>query len=333
MSTPKISIIVPVYNMELYLRECLDSIKDQTFKDWECIIVDDGSTDRSPEICDEYQNMDSRFKVIHKENGGVSSARNTGLRNASGDTIGFVDPDDYTDPSMFEYLYNLMTEYDADISQMGYWEEYKDYKKAKQLSTDIIIIDNKTSVFKLFTGELPDYLWNKLHKRSIITGEFPEGRKFEDIAVYGEWLKNVKKMVIGPGQFYHYRMRKGSIVHTEDNMYDYFKSNLDRVNMIESFFGKDCYSDEKNTFIYDNAIIAGKTIARFEKDESKRKELITYISNQVERFPNPNLSNIGLRKWVRSMILKYNPDWFAKWMRFSYLFNINKKLKNNNLYD
>lgn len=113
---PLISIIVPVYNVEKYIRRCVDSLINQTYKNLEIILIDDGSPDNSGAICDEYAKLDNRVKVIHKENGGVSSARNAGLDSASGEYIGFMDSDDYITPDMYEVLYNNMVDNDADIS-------------------------------------------------------------------------------------------------------------------------------------------------------------------------------------------------------------------------
>ena len=106
ITSPKISIIVPVYKVEQYLRRCLDSIVAQTFTDWECILIDDGSPDNSGRICDEYAEKDKRFRVFHQENVGVSAARNKGLDEARGEWIGFVDSDDWIEKEMYEYLYN-----------------------------------------------------------------------------------------------------------------------------------------------------------------------------------------------------------------------------------
>ena len=116
MQKPLISIIIPVYNAEKYLPNCLDSVINQTYKNLEIILVDDGSTDKSSEICDEYAQKDFRIKLIHKENGGVSSARNAGLALVSGDYIAWVDSDDFVAPDYIEYMYKLLKEYDADIS-------------------------------------------------------------------------------------------------------------------------------------------------------------------------------------------------------------------------
>ena len=123
MEEPLISVIVPVYKVEAYLRRCLDSIVNQTDRNLEIILVDDGSPDHSGAICDAYAKRDRRIRVIHKVNGGVSSARNAGLEAASGEYIGWVDSDDWIENDMFEYLKNLAVTCQADVAQCGrYWE-------------------------------------------------------------------------------------------------------------------------------------------------------------------------------------------------------------------
>ena len=119
---PKISVIVPVYKVEPYLRKCLDSIINQTYRNLQIILVDDGSPDNCGAICDEYASKDSRIEVIHQENGGVSAARNAGLKLAAGDYIGWVDSDDWIEPDMYAYMLENMQKYEADIavcSQIG----------------------------------------------------------------------------------------------------------------------------------------------------------------------------------------------------------------------
>ncbi len=122
MEDKLISIIIPVYNVERYLRECIDSIIAQTYKNLEIILVDDGSSDKSGEICDEYSKKDSRIKVIHKKNGGLSDARNVALDITKGDYIGFIDSDDYIEKDMFQILYNLAEEYNAEISSISFYK-------------------------------------------------------------------------------------------------------------------------------------------------------------------------------------------------------------------
>ena len=116
---PKISVIVPVYKVEKYIHKCVDSILNQTFSDIEVILVDDGTPDRCGEICDAYGEQDSRVKVIHKENGGLSDARNAGMPHASGEYIIFIDSDDYIESDMLEYMYTRLTEAGADMATCG----------------------------------------------------------------------------------------------------------------------------------------------------------------------------------------------------------------------
>lgn len=165
MSSPKISIIVPVYKVEKYLRRCLDSIVSQTFTDWECILVDDGSPDNSGEMCDEYADKDKRFRVFHQENAGVSAARNKGLDEAKGEWIGFVDSDDWIEKEMYEFFYTNAIIENADVVCCG----VKYYKHGK---TKNIPFKDKGDIFYKFQNYrvYMHSLCNKLIKRKFISG-------------------------------------------------------------------------------------------------------------------------------------------------------------------
>lgn len=335
MNTPAISIIVPVYNMEQYLRECLDSIKAQTFTEWECILVDDGSSDSSPAICDEYAAADSRFKVIHQKNGGLSNARNTALRTATGEYIGFVDADDWIEPGMYDLLYKMVKDEDADIAQVGYRTEYHGRHSTKHLTGKAKVIDGKTAMKEIGFDRLPNYVWNKLHRRSIITCDFPDGRNFEDIFVYGQWLKNVKKMVLDPTPMYHYRMRKGSIIHTDaaKNRYDYFLSCIDRMHMIESTLNGEKDSNRRNAYINKSAVNACKSIARMEKDSIRRKEGISRIREKLMSFPLPPIQYMNPKTWWRVRLLREKPKLFSILMRGVYVFDLDSRHRAKQLFD
>ena len=121
---PCISLIVPIYNVELYLSQCVESILIQTYTNLEVILVDDGSTDNCGKICDDYRNIDSRIIVIHKQNGGLSDARNTGIEIATGNYLCFIDSDDWIEPDMIEFLYNNLVNYDADLYMCDYFISY-----------------------------------------------------------------------------------------------------------------------------------------------------------------------------------------------------------------
>ena len=176
MENELISIIVPIYNVENYLRMCLDSIQNQTYKNFECLLINDGSPDNSAEICREYAAKDSRFRYFEKENGGVSSARNLGMKCANGDYITFVDPDDWLDPDYLEILYLKMMEYDADVAIAT----YKKYSVSDRCYYFHVL--DQDYYEKIYTGdellaELPyresfdstfNVSWGKLFKRSLL---------------------------------------------------------------------------------------------------------------------------------------------------------------------
>lgn len=335
MTTPEISIIVPVYNVEKYLEECLDSIKAQTFHNWECILVDDGSSDRSPTICDSYAAEDPRFRVIHKANGGVSAARNAALAEARGEYIGFTDPDDWIDPHMFEHLLRLIKTYDADIAQVGFSMEFADVKPDKAAERTVSVIDGKTAMLEIGSAHLRDYIWNKLHRRSVITCGFPEGRNFEDIYVYGTWLKNVRKMVLDTTPLYHYRMRKGSIVHTNTakNICDYVQSCSERMSMFADVIQTEEERERQITSFTKSAVNACKTLVRHEKDREERRKGIETIRKILLQTPLPPKTSMSPKKWWRLMLLRDNPGLFAFNIRVSYIFNFSAKHKMRHFYD
>ena len=151
--TPKVSVIIPIYKAEAYLKKCLDSLLVQTFKDFELLLIDDGSPDKSGEICDYYVKTDSRIRVFHKENGGVSSARQYGIDNAFGEYTIHVDPDDWVEPNMLEELYAKAKTNDADMLICDYYEDYIDKsiyikQKPSSLNSDIVLKEHfKNSQF------------------------------------------------------------------------------------------------------------------------------------------------------------------------------------------
>ncbi len=180
---PLISVIVPIYNVEKYLQKCVDSILSQTYKNTQIILVDDGSPDNCPQICDEYAAKDSRIKVIHQKNGGVSAARNAGLRNAQGKFIAFVDPDDYVSDDFLQFMYGLICKYNADIASCGALEVYPSGKTAPQCAdTDVHVMDRRQALERMcYNDGFYITLWDKLFKAELFDGiEFTEGKLYED---------------------------------------------------------------------------------------------------------------------------------------------------------
>ncbi len=211
-----ISVIVPVYNVEKYLDKCIKSIVNQTYQNLEIILIDDGSTDESAKICDLWAEKDERITVIHKANGGVSSARNMGLEHASGDYIGFIDSDDFIENDFYELLLNNMNEYNADVSRCIYRYAYDDghTKASDELNEDIVVFDNNIDVLNDLhnSGHKSVVLWNKLYKASILKNvRFDELLKVGEDVVFNYFaFKKANRMVCQDIPKYNYRMRECS---------------------------------------------------------------------------------------------------------------------------
>lgn len=213
-----ISIIVPVYNVENYLLRCLDSIVQQTYTDFEAILIDDGSTDSSGAICEDFCKCDKRFRVIHQENQGLSAARNTGLSEAKGDYFCFIDSDDYMHPRMIEILLNSCKETGCDVAM-------SDVKETSETGISEEITINKPRILPqrqiindLFSGQwkyLFHVVWNKLYSKNLIDNRF-NNVKSEDTDYNIRIYLSIDKMAVIDSQLYYYFQREGSITNNMD---------------------------------------------------------------------------------------------------------------------
>lgn len=231
MPEAKISVIVPVYKVEPYLRKCLDSIVGQTYRNLEIILVDDGSPDNCGAICDEYAAGDERIKVIHKENGGVASARNAGLAVASGDYIGWVDSDDWIETDMLEYLLAGAQRHGADIAVCGRVEVYPNRRVPQGWENEEIWDAEQALGLLLEDDLLRNYLCDKLWRRELFQDiYFPEGRNFEDVATTYKLIEKAEKIVCLPECKYFYLQRENGIVRSRDiyNSMAYYKAEQER---------------------------------------------------------------------------------------------------------
>lgn len=214
MNNELISIIVPVYNVEKYLEKCVDSIINQTYKNLEIILVDDGSPDNSGKMCDELAKKDSRIKVYHKENGGLSDARNYGVQKAQGTYVGFVDSDDYIHEKMYEELYKAIKKSGTQIVECGVTRVYKNSLRPHYEGEDYFLVLDKKEYLKEFlvNKRLYGSAWCKLlHIDLAKKIEFPVGKVYEDTFYTLELLKNVDKYTLISGNYYYYYMRENSI--------------------------------------------------------------------------------------------------------------------------
>ena len=283
-----ITIIIPVYNVEKYLERCIDSVIEQTYKNLEIILVDDGSTDSSGKLCDEFAKKDTRIKVIHKTNGGLSDARNKGLEIATGEYIAFADSDDYLEEDMLETLHNLSTEHNADISIVSYYEYYNGKLIGVRDSKKLEIF-NKLDAMKelLMDTKIQSYAWNKLFKRNLFENlTFPKGKNFEDIATTLLLFEKSEKVVLLEEPKYYYLRRDNSIVGTRNA-----KTYLDYLDVIygKYFYLKDKYPEIElyNAYNYCiNMIWVYTIIVSFDIDEAYKEFVKKYdlLVELIEKY-------------------------------------------------
>lgn len=222
-----ISIIVPVYNVGNYLDRSMRSILNQTYQNLEIILVDDGSTDSSPAKCDEYAARDSRIKVIHKPNGGLSDARNAGLELAAGDFIGYVDSDDWIEPDMYERMYQACAAHGAQLAVCRYFQEYSAKGSGQNTvenghtpcSGAVVPLDREALLRNYISGQdgyvIYNSVWSKLFSSELVQGmRFPKGRNSEDIMYTTRAFCRARRAVYLDQCFYHYVLdRDGSIMN------------------------------------------------------------------------------------------------------------------------
>ncbi len=229
-NSPLVSVTVPVYNNSNYLRQCLDSLQAQTLKEIEFILVDDGSTDDSGRICDEYAKRDSRFRVIHQKNGGLAVARQTALEVSKGLYFCTCDADDWVELDMYERLYKKAVDTDADIVMCDYWSEYPN---GRQVST--VYGKDPSQRLDLFddalNGKFPPQVWSKMFKREEIFQKYSlfweSGINLgEDYLLTLKILQNDVKVVYVPCQLYHYRREFGGNSYTNKVTMNTFRQSL-----------------------------------------------------------------------------------------------------------
>lgn len=230
-----ITIVVPIYNVENYINDCIQSIINQTYKNLQIILVDDGSRDNCPKICDEYKQKDSRIEVIHKKNGGLSDARNAGIEKANGKFICFIDSDDFINYEYVEKLYNLITKNNADISISNFkrvQDFKKEYLKEEEENKTEQIYTGKQMIENIYNKKLyvqSTVTWNKMYKTELFkTTNFPYGKLHEDEYTTYKLYYNCKKVVMSSEILYYYRYVPNSIMNKKFN-----KKRLDGIAALE----------------------------------------------------------------------------------------------------
>ena len=237
-----ISVIVPVYKVEKYLNKCVESIVNQTYKNLEIILVDDGSPDNCPAMCDSWAEKDARIKVVHKPNGGLSDARNAGMAVATGEYIAFVDSDDWVDVDMYCRLYDAIKNEDADIATCGarrVWEDGQSPRELRAVNIDCVLEREKAVEAFITSNGLVQTVWNKLYRRNMVANIlFRKGTLYEDEFWTWQAFVKAKRIVTLKESFYNYLQRSDSImgagftkqsivvIHAKIERQDYIENNL-----------------------------------------------------------------------------------------------------------
>lgn len=292
-----ISIIVPVYKVEPFLRTCVDSILHQTYEDFEVLLIDDGSPDRCGEICEEYKRRDKRVKVFHKENEGLAASRNFGLREAKGCYIGFVDSDDWIEPDMLQVLLRRLEDAKADICISGYW--YDTDSMSKEARLEEAIYDRKEALKALLEGKINNAVWNKLYSKEMFNNiVFPEGRNYEDIAVMHEILYKAQKVTTVSALEYHYRIRRESITktYTASNVIDFADAYLTRYAFYRDEL-KDVFSGNKVLMLRNATRGISKVWRWWYGCSPDEKKMYTDRLKVYEKFSKEYIPLFGFSSW------------------------------------
>lgn len=295
MSNRFISVIVPIYNVENYLKKCINSILSQTYEKLEIILIDDGSTDKSSSICDFYERLDSRIIVKHTSNRGQSTARNIGLRLATGDFIGFVDADDYLEQSYYE---NLVKGLDFESNVSVACENSVAKKKFE-------VINQEQAISRIMGGDLETVVWNKLFKKDVIQDVFfPEGQVHEEIEFNRKYLMNLDYIVVVKGNEYKYTLHRNG--NTKSRFED---SRLNSYQQIISFLNE--LSDKKMKIAKRNVSLFGlihfEEMYRIAHNTRQSKAVLDLIKKYYL---------VMFRKCIVNSVFLYHRKTFIKSLQF-----------------
>lgn len=303
---PKISIIIPCYKVEKYLKRCLDSVLAQTFDDWEAICVDDGSPDGCGAILDEYAKADNRFKIIHQKNQGISEARNNGKKIASSDYIYFLDSDDSIHPQLLEIAYGLSQKYQADLLSFEYYNLYKEKSEEKHYNIDDIKVKITDNPIFLVSAkekyEIHFNVWSKFYKKELLDGiDFVPKIHFEDYPHTFAVMAQKPKTVIFREKLYFYYPNGGSISN-QSSKPQQIKDYHSGINYIYEIY-KNPKMDKEMAFLKKNLIpnLLKQQLGRCQKaDENNKAQMFAEFSKELA-----DLDDKGLISWRGHRLTRY----------------------------
>jgi len=287
VDTAKISVIVPVYKVEPYLDKCVSSIVNQTYTNLEIILVDDGSPDSCPTMCDAWAEKDSRIRVIHKPNGGLSDARNAGIVVATGELMAFVDSDDWIASDMYEHLYQRLTEDDSDIAACGVQMVWENKTPSRTLTREGSCVLNQEEAMQAIIEEswLKQPVWYKLYKTALVRDIlFPKGKYHEDVFWSYQAVGRAQRVSVSDHIGYYYLQRGGSIMGEG--------YSLKRLDAVEAKVQRCAYIQERFPALSPLAVkdlwftcIYQGQLALRALNKAEAEKILTYFENLVETHP------------------------------------------------
>lgn len=327
MNTPTLSIIVPIYNVEKYLNNCITSIIEQPFTDFELILVNDESLDGSGKICEYWAKKDKRIQVIHKKNGGVSSARNIGLQMSKGHYITFIDPDDEIDQSTYiDNISLLLSDLSIDMLQFPTYFRYGASFGYKNIPKSRILNGTEEIFSNWWEGCVLNFsIWNKIFKKEIFNNiRFPEGHVFEDMFLISDFAKLLNKVFISENGCYYYYHRENSITtstFTLQKNLDLFIAQFKNYKMLYGIDSLKKYRVIAFLRVYRRLLTINKEYPQYDN-----KKEIEYLKIYSPSFNDINISEAKLKEKVHVSLIVLNPYFFQS------IYNAYLKIKLHTLH-
>lgn len=285
-----ISVVIPVYNVKKFLDKCMETVLHQSYHNLDILLIDDGSTDGSGELCDEYSKKDERVRVIHQANKGISSVRNTALDAIKGDYVCFVDSDDYISLDMIEKLFSALDTYD--IAICGFYTQYDEKIIIEDpIAEEILLYDSDKALDVLIEDKtVHNYLWDKIYKSSMFKGiRFPIGRAYEDMAIMYKLFAKADKICKIPDCLYYYQKRSGSISDHFSNREKWYHNCLDMLTakLERHYFLIDrnnIYLEQKSMASLISILYEGIKLTHKFSDKEKYSQYIGFLKNSKEKI-------------------------------------------------
>lgn len=320
---PDIDIIVPVYNTARYLDRCIESVAAQDISSWHLILVDDGSTDDSPEICDRWAAHDRRITVIHKPNTGQADSRNVAMDACTAEYVGFVDSDDWIEPHMYSTLIASMKQHNADIAVCNHFCDTRRGSLCRHHDGGVQLLDADDAHRLVIQDRIQSYIWQMVFRRKCLAARMPGHICFEDYAVLPQWFASAERIVRTMQPLYHYRLRRSSVVHSVSPQQEYAFMQAERQRY--EFYRDTPHAQLSALWLLKRGVRVAKHIARM---KGSRADIIPWLDSVKGLMPpcSAQLSAQLKRKerMLLAMLTKH-PNLFVAYQKTETLVMAHKK--------